>query len=392
MAAELSAETFPPGFGWGVSIGAHQSEGNNIASDWWYHETQPDSPVAEPCGDAVDSYHRWPDDLDLAASAGFTDYRCGVEWSRIEPADGRISRAEIGHYRRIVEGAVARGLRPTLTLFHFTVPLWFAAGGSWARADAVDRFLGYVDALAPVLDAGVVRVMTVNEPNIYATLPRLGPDGLGTSGLPVPDPDLTRVMIGLHQATVARLRGRHPQIEAGWGVSVQDYQAEPGAEDDTEAYCEPRDQVFIRASAGDDYIGVQTYTRGRIKAGGEPLVDPAVPRTLTGWEYYPAALGGAVRRVSRLVPETPIVVTENGLATRDDAQRVEYTSGALRSLRQAMNDGADVRGYFHWSLLDNWEWGRWEPTFGLVAVDRATFARTPKPSLRWLGGLAPRRP
>jgi beta-glucosidase len=150
--------------------------------------------------------------------------------------------------------------------------------------------------------------------------------------------------------------------------------------------------VFIRASAGDDYIGVQTYTRGRIQAGGEPLVDPAVPRTLTGWEYYPAALGGAVRRVSRLVPETPIIVTENGVATRDDAQRVEYTSGALRSLRQAMDDGADVRGYFHWSLLDNWEWGRWEPTFGLVAVDRATVARTPKPSLRWLGGLAPRCP
>jgi beta-glucosidase len=390
MSTELSAETFPPGFLWGVSIGAHQSEGNNLASDWWYRETQPDSPVAEPCGDAVDSYHRWRDDQALAASAGFTDYRCGIEWSRIEPADGRISQAEIGHYRRIAEGAVSRGLRLTLTLHHFTVPLWFAATGGWARADAVDRFLRYVDALAPVFDAGVTRVMTINEPNILAVLPRLSSGELASGGLPVPDPDVTRALIGVHRATVAHLRDRHPSLEVGWGVSVQDYQAEPGAEADTDAYCEPRDQVFMRASAGDDYIGVQAYTRGRIAVGGKPVYDPAVPRTLNGWEYFPAALGGAVRRVSRIVPGTPIIVTENGLATQDDTQRIHYTTGALQSLRAAMNDGADVRGYFHWSLLDNWEWGHWEPTFGLVAVDRATFERIPKPSLHWLGALAPR--
>jgi beta-glucosidase len=119
-----------------------------------------------------------------------------------------------------------------------------------------------IDALAPVLDAGVIRVMTVNEPNIVAVFPRLGPEGLGI-------------------------------------------QAEPGAEADTEAYCEPRDQVFMRATAGDDYIGVQTYTRGRIGPGGDPVDDPAVPRTLTGWEYYPQALGGAVRRVTRILPGAP---------------------------------------------------------------------------------------
>ena len=136
----------------------------------------------------------------------------------------------------------------------------------------------------------------ITEPNIVAVFPRLGPEGLGSGGLPVPDPDVTRIIIEVHQAAVAHLRDRHPHLEVGWGVSVQDYQAEPGAEADTEAYCEPRDQVFVRASAGDDYIGVQTYTRGRIGPGGDPIEDPAVPRTLTGWEYYPPALGGAVRR------------------------------------------------------------------------------------------------
>ncbi|WP_371596775.1 glycoside hydrolase family 1 protein [Streptomyces sp. NBC_00564] len=392
MNHELSSTTFPPGFLWGTAIGAHQSEGNNTASDWWYREHLPDSPIAERCGDAIDSYHRWPEDLDLAAGAGFKDYRFGIEWSRIEPADGAISHAALDHYRRIVEGAVTRGLRPTVTLHHFTLPLWFAARGGWLAEDAVQRFLGYVDALAPVLEAGVERVMTINEPNIVAVLPKLASsngDTDLTQGLPVPDEALTKVMIAVHRATVERLRTRHPHLELGWGVSVQDYQADPGAEAAADAYCEPRDQVFLRASKGDDYVGVQTYTRGLISADGTPRLGPDPELTQTGWEFYPPALGGTVRRVARIVGDVPLIVTENGVATSDDTQRIRYTTGALRALRAAMDDGVDVRGYFHWSLLDNWEWGHWGPAFGLVAVDRETFTRTPKPSLTWLGSLAP---
>jgi beta-glucosidase len=373
-----------------VAIGAHQSEGNNLASDWWYRENQPRSPVAQRCGDAIDSYHRWPEDFGLAAGAGFTDYRFGIEWSRIEPVDGQFSRAEIEHYRRVVAGAVERGLRPLVTLHHFTLPLWFAQDGGWLRADAVDRLLHYVDAIAPVLDAGVQRVETINEPNIVAMFPKLtsGLDEL-VGGLPVPDEQVTEVMIAVHRATVRRLRANHPGLRVGWGVSVQDYQAEPGAEAALRDYVEPRDQVFLRASVGDDFVGVQTYTRGQVSADGALVYDPTAERTLTGWQFYPAALGGAVRRASGVVGNVPIVVTENGVATDDDTRRIEYTTGALRSLRTAMDDGVDVRGYFHWSMLDNWEWGHWEPTFGLVAVDRTTFTRTPKPSLAWLGGLAP---
>ncbi|UOZ07105.1 glycoside hydrolase family 1 protein [Amycolatopsis sp. WQ 127309] len=383
--------TFPPGFLWGVATGAHQTEGGNVASDWWYRENRPDSPVAERCGDAVDSYHRWPEDLDLAAGAGFTDYRFGIEWSRVEPADGHLSHAAVAHYRRIAEGARERGLRPLATLHHFTLPLWFSAAGGWLRPDAADRFLRYVDALAPVLGAGVERVETINEPNIVAIFPKLTAAGELARGLPEPDAATTDAMIAVHRSTVDRLRANHPGVLVGWGVSVQDYQAEPGAEAALEAYAEPRDQVFLRASAGDDFVGVQTYTGGRLRADGTVAEDPAAERTQTGWEYTPGALGGAVRRVARVARDVPIIVTENGVATADDDRRVAYTTGALESLREAMADGADVRGYFHWSLLDNWEWGHWGPTFGLVAVDRTTFARTPKPSLKWLGGLAPSR-
>ena len=152
--------TFPPGFLWGVTTGAHQTEGNNLASDWWASENAPGATVKEPSGDADDSYHRWREDMDLVAGAGFTDYRFGVEWSRVEPADGRISHAVVAHYRRMVEGAVERVLRPLPTLHHFTHPLWFTLSGGWSRPDAVERFLRYVDALAPVLEAGVERVET----------------------------------------------------------------------------------------------------------------------------------------------------------------------------------------------------------------------------------------
>lgn len=379
-------------FGWGVSVGAYQTEGGNVASDWWYRENQPDSAVSERCGDAVDSYHRYEEDLALAASAGFRDYRMGIEWSRVEPADGHFSNAEIDHYVRVIKAAKTLGLRTMLTLSHFSLPLWFSAGGGWLRDDAEERFLRYVDAVAPVIQAGASAVMTINEPNIYAVLGRLNEAAGGlAAGIPVPDPTLTDRLINVHRAVVARIRRDHTQIAVGWGISVQDYRSADGAEKQTDDYAEPRDQIFLRASQGDDFVGVQTYTGGVVGIDGKPVVNPTAVRTLNGWEYLPRSLGGALRRVSRIIPDVPIIVTENGVAVSDDDLRIRYTSEALASMAEAMEAGSNVQGYFHWSLLDNWEWGHWQPTFGLVAVDRLTFARTPKPSLAWLGGLAPGR-
>lgn len=378
-------------FLWGVATGAHQTEGNNTSSDWWRFEHAPGTPIAEPSGDAVDGFHRWPQDMDLAAGAGFTDYRFGIEWSRVEPEDGFISRAAVDHYRRMVDGALDRGLRPFVTLHHFTLPHWFGRSGGWLRADAAQRFLRYVDAIAPVLDAGVTHVGTVNEPNIVAMF--AADTGRGMSalrhGLPLPDPQVAETLVEVHHATRARLKARNPKVAVGWGVSVQDCQAEPGSEDLLADYTRPRDEVFLHAASDDEWVGVQTYTRIRVGRGpdGRPVevTDPAARRTMNGWEFYPEALGGALRRVAPLVGDVPIIVTENGVATADDDERVEYTSRALQSMRAAMDDGIRVHGYLHWSLLDNYEWGTYATTFGLVAVDRTTLIRTPRPSLAWLG-------
>jgi beta-glucosidase len=149
-----------------------------------------------------------------------------------------------------------------------------------------------------------------------------------------------------------------------------------------------REDQFLAAAAGDDFIGVQAYTRTIIGPDGPQPAREQAGRTLTGCEFYPPALEGAVRHTAAALPATPILVTENGVATSNDDERNEYTRDALAGLRSAMADGIDVRGYLHWSLLDNYEWGSYRPTFGLVAVDRDTFTRTVKPSGRWLGQFA----
>jgi beta-glucosidase len=147
---------------------------------------------------------------------------------------------------------------------------------------------------------------------------------------------------------------------------------------------------FLEVAADGDFVGMQVYSCARIGPDG-PVAPAPELMTPAHMEYRPQALGRSVARVSELLPDTPLYITENGIATDDDTQRIAYTEGSLRGLAQAIADGADVRGYVHWSLLDNFEWfAGYAPRFGLVEVDRETFVRTPKPSLAWLGEVARR--
>lgn len=145
--------------------------------------------------------------------------------------------------------------------------------------------------------------------------------------------------------------------------------------------------MFLEAARDDDWVGVQSYTRTRIGADGPIPAPEDAERTLTQWEYYPAAVGHALRHTADIVGDVPLVVTENGIATADDTRRVDYLTGALNEVARAIEDGLDIQGYLAWSALDNYEWGSYRPTFGLIAVDPETFARTAKPSAVWLGGL-----
>ncbi|MGC4153152.1 MAG: family 1 glycosylhydrolase [Propionicimonas sp.] len=385
------ATRFPDGFLWGAATAAHQVEGGNIASDWWAKEWLPGTPIVEPSGDAADSYHRYREEMSLLAAAGFNSYRFSIEWSRIEPERGFFSRAAIDHYRRMVDCCIETGLTPVVTLMHFTIPQWLFLGGAWLAPDAIDRFADFVDAALPIVSDGVRYVCTINEPNIAAMLANSqDKTTLVPGALPAPDQRVGDVLLECHRAAVERLHAL-PGVMAGWTVATQAFEAspEPGSAERLAEYGPPRDAWYLEAVRGDDFVGVQAYTRTIIGPDGPLPPDPGVERTLTGWEYFPPALERGVRAASALAPGTPIIVTENGIATSDDQRRIAYTAQALEGLAAAMADGADVRGYLHWSALDNFEWASgYRPTFGLIAVDRTSFARTPKPSLAWLGSVA----
>ncbi|WP_025157735.1 glycoside hydrolase family 1 protein [Leifsonia aquatica] len=394
---------FPDGFLWGASTAAHQTEGSNVNSDWWLREGM--MPGTDPSGDAVDSYHRYREDMRLLAEAGLTAYRFSIEWARIEPKQGQFSLAELAHYRRMIETALELGIVPVVTLHHFTVPAWFAQAGGWTAPDAIDRFAAYVERASAILD-GVEWVVTINEPNMLAMMTMLQEamrDGrLSTwqsptvdgeaeqariaANLPTPTAEYAAPFIAAHHAAREVLR-RTTSAKVGWSIADQALEALPGNEAKLAEIRWEAEDIYLEAARGDDFIGVQSYSSQNVDENGVVPHPEHPDNTLTGAAYRPDALGIAVRHASE-VTGLPVLVTENGIATVDDERRIAYTTEALRGLAAAIDDGIDVRGYLHWSLLDNYEWGHWEPTFGLIAVDRTSFVRSPKRSLAWLGGVA----
>ena len=206
------------------------------------------------------------------------------------------------------------------------------------------------------------------------------------SSLPSPDSIISQHLVEAHKRArdvLSSIEG----VKAGWTIACQAFHAIPGCEAEMEAYQYPREDYFTEAAAGDDFIGVQAYLRTFIGKNGPVPIPTDAERTLTGWEYFPPALGIAVHHTWEVGRHTPIFVTENGIATSDDSRRIDYTYDALAGLHSAMNDGITVHGYLHWSLLDNYEWGSYKPTFGLIGWDKETFERQPRPSLGWLGEI-----
>jgi beta-glucosidase len=386
--AAVATGRFPDGFLWGTATAAHQVEGGNVNNDWWAFEHAPGSPCAESSGDACDSWHRWPEDLDLVAGLGLGVYRFSLEWSRVEPAPGEWSEAALDHYRRICAGCHERGVVPMVTFHHFTSPRWFAEEGGWERADAPERFGRFCERATAALGDLIGWACTLNEPNVVALMGYLAgffPPGVSDRSR---RHRVNEVLCRAHRRAVDALRSGPGTFPVGLTLSMSDYQALPGGEARLERMRSGHEDVYLAATEGDDFIGVQTYSRTRVGPEGMLAAEPGVPTTQMGYERWPAALEATVRRAAA-VTGLPVVVTENGIGTDDDAERIDYLEQAIAGVARCVADGVDVRGYLCWSLLDNFEWTLgYRPTFGLVAVDRRTFERHPKPSARWFGALA----
>lgn len=416
--------SFPPGFLWGAATAGHQVEGDNRASDWWAWEQRSGTPVAERSGAACEHFTRYPQDVALLADAGLNTYRYSIEWSRVEPAAGAFDAAALEHYRQMTKTVVDAGVTPMVTLNHFTVPQWFAARGGWMADDAADVFGRYCEQVVRAIGDLVPWWCTLNEPGNVAVGGYLGALGWPPGTRSYNDwKRATRGMTGGHRRALAVVKSLHPTAQVGATHGMIEWLPSTAARPAVAQVRRLFEDAFLEVSGDDDYIGVQTYTRlpvpmplalapavyaamavpavrdqllptliRRATAGfGDHAADASdgVRRTDMGYEFWPEAIAATLRRAASLFPGKDLVVTEHGIATKDDSERVEFITRGLAAVRRVMDDGLPVRGYIHWSLLDNFEWTLgFRPTFGLIGVDRTTQERTPRPSLRFLGDVA----
>ena len=392
-------------FLWGVATAAHQIEGGNVNSDYWVMEHVSGTYFREPSGDACDSWHRWPEDLALIKAAGLNSYRFSVEWARIEPEPGEFSQSALDHYRRLAVACRDAGIEPIVTLHHFTSPRWIAALGGWETPAVIDHFTRYAARTATALRGAVRWFCTMNEPNAQVTSKvmqlkpwaiepsiraeaarKIGSDKfhmyfLGDSYR------VRDVCLAAHAKARAAIKSVIPDAKVGLTLALQ--QLSPGPDGDAlyrRIFAEAR-VPFYSAAAGDEFIGVQTYNKFETGARSYLLTPAGAMKDMFGLPTQPEALAATVNEAWTHA-KVPVLVSEHGHNSNDDAQRIRHLRASIDGLSAEIAKGTPVLGYMHWSLLDNFEWSSgFVPRFGLVAVDRASFKRTPKPSLGAYGSL-----
>lgn len=410
--AHQSTSVFPETFLWGVATAAHQVEGNNVNSDTWLFENVEDTAFMEPSGDAMDHYHRFPEDIALIASLGLTSYRLSVEWSRIEPSRGLFSKAELAHYREVLQCCCDNGLKTIVTLHHFTSPIWLLAQGGWESPETPSLFARYCARVVEEMGDLMDYACTMNEPNLAWLLADVGATSRNASdraedpmfrsvakALGVEPASLAQfqfaaterafdVKLAAHKAAVDAVHAIRPDLPAGWTLVGSPFKAAPGGEERAAAAREEICDRFYRASAGDDFVGIQTYSRSWYGADG-PVDPPAgVELTQRDEEFYPEAIEESLRAAWDQ-SGTPLFVTENGIASEDDEQRERFLDRAVAGVGRCVRDGIPVLGYTCWSAFDNFEWVfGYGPKYGIISVDRETQRRTVKPSATHLGSIA----
>ena len=417
-APHMTELVFPKGFLWGSATAAHQVEGNNTNSDWWEWELRPDTKCKEPSGSAIEHYNRYTRDVALLMQLGLNSYRFSVEWARIEPSEGVFDSAQLDHYQRMAEAVKKAKLTPIVTLNHFTLPQWLAKEGGWLSPKAPALFERYVRRVVDRMGDNVVWYCTLNEPGAVALGGYAGAWSFppGTTGLANWKTAIANE-IAAHKAARAAVKEIRPDAKVGLTCAMNEWEANGAGQPVMEYARKMFEDVFLEAATDDEFLGVQTYTRARIElslvegtrariglATNEEKWGPwaatqqsmatndpggSLPRTQMGWEYRPAAVAVTVRRAAKLLPGKTLLVTEHGVGTDKDEDRIRFIKEGLIALHQTIEDGIPLAGYLHWSAFDNFEWALgYAPKFGLIAVDRTTQERTIKPSARYLGEIA----
>ena len=402
-----AAGKFPDGFLWGTSSAAHQVEGDNRNNDWWQFEQQPGR-IANGDSSAIacDQYHRYREDFALLREMKQNGHRLSIEWSRIEPSQGEFDSRQIRHYRDVLGELREQGIQPMVTLHHFTSPLWFSAKGGWAAAGAAHAFMPFVHRVIDELGDLIGLWCTINEPNIYAVSGwMVGEFPPGSKG---DVPALYRVLSNMrraHELAYGAIKRRWPDSSVGLSHHRflmlpasnhrRDRWAARAAELALDRWPVAPGQLRHVVDAPSDFVGIAHYW-GQMCAFDPKLAKdqfvrrfnvPGVPVTDMGLSADPTWMRLVLNDLRRL--NKPVYITENGLATGDDEWRQRYLKEILTNVHLAIGDGVDVRGYFHWTNLDNFEWARgYAMRFGLIEVDRKTLERRIKPSGRLYARIA----
>ena len=428
----LSRFDFPEGFLFGAATAAYQIEGSRFGgcgpSHWdTFSATPGNVKGAESGATACDHYHRWEADLDLMQAAHLDAYRFSTSWARVMPDGVTVNPEGLDFYDRLVDGMLARGLRPFQTLYHWELPSALADRGGWANRDTCARFADYAQAVTRRLGDRVESIATINEPWCVAWLSHfLGAHAPGLRDIRAAARAMHHILLAHGQAVQALRAMGQPNL----GIVLNFDHATPASDSPADRAAAARqdgiiNRWFIEAITAQrypeivleglahhmpegweadmaligqrlDWLGVNYYTRHLIAHDPQAPwphlrdVPGPLPKTQMGWEIYPEGLRGFLVRMARdHVSDLPIYVTENGMAladdgaggVADDAARTAFLFDHLAATRQAIAEGANVKGFFYWSLLDNFEWAEgYEKRFGLVHVDYKTLARTPKSS------------
>ncbi len=440
---------FPAGFVWGSATSAYQVEGAWQAdgkgeSIWDRFAHTPGTIVDGSTGDvACDQYHRYPEDVAILRQLGLGAYRFSISWPRIVPAaDGAVDRAGLDYYDRLIDELLANGIAPYPTLYHWDLPQWVQDAGGWADRAVVGPFAEYADAVVRALGDRVKTWTVLNEPQIFVFM------GLAT-GEHAPgfhDPTLalraSHVVNLAHAEAVRAVRAAAPGASVGSAFNMES--AYPASEDPRDVEAAERHHARVNAwfldplvhgrypvayvdqdavlagmdiRPGDmeslatqlDFIGLNVYSRAIIahdpadSRSAERWVHGPGPRTSFGWEVWPASLYRIIRRVDGDYGHPVLYITENGCASPTgpgpdgrvpDVDRIAYLAGHIGQVARAVDDGCDVRGYFAWSLLDNFEWAAgYTQRFGIVWVDvDGDGHRVVKDSGWWLRDIAGGKP
>ncbi|MDP2918439.1 MAG: glycoside hydrolase family 1 protein [bacterium] len=377
--------SFPPNFLWGSATSAYQTEGDNKNCDWWQWEKEKG---LEQSGKACDHYHLFREDFALAKSLNQNSHRLSLEWSRIEPEEGEWNEAEIEHYIQVLKTLKAEGMQVMLSLHHFTLPVWFSKKGGFSKRKNIFYFQRFAELAAKKFSDYVDFWITINEPNVYAS------HGYLLGNWPPGEKSFwqyQKVIHNLalsHKAAYRKIHKLLPEAKVGIAKNYIDFEAGKSWAD--KISCRLAHYFWNRAfyqktKSHHDFLGINYYFHNRIYASLRPpfytVKNENKKISDIGAEIYPEGLCHILLELKKY--KLPIYITENGLADREDKLRGEFITQHIAAIERAIAQDVDVRGYFYWSLLDNFEWAHgFAPCFGLVEVDYATQKRIIRPSAR----------